>query len=235
MKDYIVLITGVTSGLGLELYDLFSEIDVPLIGVSRKITTRIKDIISDKTDSILFMEYDLSELKIANNLINKIKCFADIFKVSKFIYINNASSISPIDMIGKLDINTVIDTINLNTVMPVIITNYIKTYCDDKNITLEVINITSGAAKNGKKGLAIYSATKAFNELFFNVLSKEGGTSCKHIDPGIMDTKMQKLMRSTKKIKFPDVEYFKKIKNSNNINTALNVATTIVNSIDIKQ
>jgi len=76
-----------------------------------------------------------------------------------------------------------------------------------------IVNISSGAALKGRAGWSLYCAAKAGMENFIRSLALEQQTQPQpfipiNIDPGVIDTEMQALIRGTSPSDFPDVEIF---------------------------
>ena len=73
--------------------------------------------------------------------------------------------------------------------------------------------ISSGAALRPYAGWSLYDAAKAGMDHFVRTLALEQAAQphpflTVNLDPGVIDTQMQALIRSTDKVDFPDVERF---------------------------
>ena len=151
------------------------------------------------------------------------------------IFINNAASINPIESIGNFDDESIVKAVQLNTIAPLLLANNIIK--NNKSKRIRIFNISSGAAKRLIIGWGIYCSTKSANEMFFNTLKLQEEHN-KHIevhnlDPGVMDTDMQKNIRSKTKKIMPNVELFKEIHKTNQLKSAQEVALEIVSTYNI--
>ncbi|MDB9873627.1 SDR family NAD(P)-dependent oxidoreductase, partial [Flavobacteriaceae bacterium] len=203
----LVIITGVNKGLGHAFFNLFlKEESITMIAISRNFNNEQKTI---KNKRVIFIEKDLSEL---NNVEEELKLntyYTDQYK--EVIFINNAASINPIEAIGNFDNEAIVKAVQLNTIAPLLLTNNIVKSNRSKRV--RIINISSGAAKRPIIGWSIYCSTKSANEMFFNTLKlqEENNKNIEvhNLDPGVMDTDMQKNIRSKSENEMPNVELFK--------------------------
>jgi benzil reductase ((S)-benzoin forming) len=144
-------------------------------------------------------------------------------------FINNASIIEPIVKVEDLDESAIDRTISVNVKSTMVITKYLlKNY--NKN-PLTFVNISSGAAKRAISNWSLYCSSKAFIEMFFNVAESEYKQhQFFNINPGVMDTGMQKSVRASD---FPDVENFKDLQKENQLKEPIDVAEDILKTINI--
>lgn len=229
--EKLVIITGVNKGLGLAFFNLFiKEESIKIIAISRNFNNEQKTI---KNKRVIFIEKDLSKL---NNVEEELKLntyYTDQYK--EVIFINNAASINPIEAIGNFDNEAIVRAIQLNTVAPLLLTNNIIKNNSSKRI--KIINISSGAAKRPIIGWSIYCSTKSANEMFFNTLKLQEENNKKievhNLDPGIMDTEMQKNIRSKSEKVMPNVELFKEYHKTEQLKSAQEVALDIVSTYNL--
>ncbi len=87
---------------------------------------------------------------------------------------------------------------------------------------LTFVNISSGAANRAISNWSLYCSSKAFIEMFFNVAEKEYERHrFFNIDPGVMDTNMQKSIRDSD---FPDLSDFQKLEKEGKLRATKDVA-----------
>lgn len=94
-----------------------------------------------------------------------------------------------------------------------------------------LINISSGAALNGYAGWSAYCASKAAVDRFSEALALEEarqGIRVHAVAPGVVDTGMQELIRSTSAERFPMVEKFRQLKTDEAFNSPEFVAETLL-------
>jgi len=222
----LIIITGINRGLGEAFFNLLiNKKDCLIVGVSRKITQAQEELLRDKR--FVFIQLELSRLinpKKELNLTNYLE------KIEEVIYINNAATINPINKIGGFKDGEIQNIMQLNTISPLLITNYLFQVASDKKVT--VINISSGAANSPIIGWSLYCASKAANEMFYKTLEAQEkdneNVKVVNIDPGVMDSGMQELIRNTNEVIFPKVKDFIKLKDEHKLLSASEVANRII-------
>jgi benzil reductase ((S)-benzoin forming) len=97
------------------------------------------------------------------------------------------------------------------------------------NNLLSFVNISSGAANRAINSWSLYCSSKAFIKMFFEVAECEYQQhKFFNIDPGVMDTQMQKSIRSTD---FPDVSSFRNLEEEGKLKLPIDVAIEILNKV----
>ena len=181
----LVVVTGVSGGLGSSIVQTLLDANFEVIGVSRREPKL--NLTENQKSSFTFIAHDLAEIDNLPKLVKKIK------ESKKNIYglVNNAA-------IGKDGILPTIHNrdihyqITLNLTSPIILTKYL---CREMLLAREgrIINISSIIANSGYRGLSVYAATKGGLESFTRSLARELGTygiTVNCIAPGFMVTEM---------------------------------------------
>jgi len=175
-----ILITGCSSGLGLALTNLYLQKGFKVYGISRNKP-------NIENENFIFKAYDLKQIKnIKADLTNFIK----EIKEFETVYLNAG-------MLGEIKSSLDINLDELNEVYELnVYANKelldIFALCEVKNI----ITISSGASKNGSKGWAAYSLSKAGVNMLMNLYSKEmPNTKLLAVAPGVIETPMTDYIR----------------------------------------
>lgn len=216
-----VVITGTNRGLGKAFVDvLIKDQDCFIISISRSLSEEQK---SYSSKQFYFLELDLSKYNIGAS----IKVLKDLIGDEPVYFINNASIIEPVVKIEDLDLDAIDKTIAVNIKSTMVISNYfLKNF---KTNPLTFVNISSGAANRAICNWSLYCSSKAFIEMFFKVAECEYPQhSFFNINPGVMDTGMQKILRDSN---FPDVENFKDLHKEGQLKAPTNVASEILKTI----
>jgi len=219
-----VIVTGANRGLGKAFVDvLIKDEDCFVISISRSLSDDQKTYSKERFH---FLEMDLSKDTVGE----KIAALKDLIGSEAVFFLNNASIIEPIVKIEDLDEAAIDKTLSVNVKSTMLMTTFLlKNY--NKNV-LTFANISSGAAKRALSYWSLYCSSKACIEMFFNTAESE----YKHhhffnINPGVMDTGMQKSLRDSD---FPDVENFKDLQKEGQLKAPIDVAEDILKTIELK-
>ncbi len=218
-----VIITGANRGLGKAFVEvLIKREDCFIISISRSLSEEQK---AYNSKQFYFIEADLAE----DGIVEKITVLKGFIGAEPVYYINNASIIEPIVKIEDLDEASIDKTFSVNIKSTILITTFMLKNFSDNALTF--VNISSGAAKRAISNWSLYCSSKAFTEMFFNTAECEY-TQYRffNIDPGVMDTGMQKTLRASD---FPDVENFKGFQKEGQLKLPIFVAEDILKTIAI--
>ncbi len=221
MEKSLLILTGHSKGLGRALMDFYlNKTEFQVLAVSR--TT-----LGISHPNLTEISLDLGDLEVLETKL------PDIFPKDEFkeiILINNAGVIGEIKPIGKLDPKKLRNSVNVNLLAPMYITNAFKDAYRDSAALKMVCNISSGAASKPVSGWGGYCSTKAALAMFTMVASKESSTpnfKFYSLAPGIVDTEMQGDIRNAESSDFPEIEKFRGYKENGNLSTPEEVAEKI--------
>ena len=226
----LIIITGINKGLGEAIFDHYIDCsEYEIVGISRRINKKQEELLKDNKFS--YIPIDLLKLK---NPYKDLKISDYLKKASEVTFINNAATINPINRIGDFDDEEILQLLHLNVAVPLMITNYLFKEIPDKKINL--VNISSGAAKRPIKGWSLYCTSKAATEMFFNTLTEQEKNNPKinvlNIDPGVIDSTMQEVIRNTSNEVFPQVNTFISLKENNQLQSPKEAALKIIDKIN---
>lgn len=213
-----IFLTGASKGLGLQLLKRLSTIP------TLEILTFARSNINSLSEKHTHVVCDLSNTNEVLTKLSEIKS-TSLQKAGKSIFINNAAQVSPIVKMGKTDAAVLLKHISLNYSTPVLISNYLLSVFN----SVDVVNISSGAADKPIAGWAMYCSSKAANKLFFEVLKLENNKmNLLQVNPGVFDTDMQAEIRSSNAEDFPRIKDFIGFKENNELKSAESVAENII-------
>lgn len=217
----VFIITGANRGLGKAFVDvLIKKENHFVISISRSQSEEQK---AYAPANFYFLKADLSE----NTLEKKIKVLKELITNQDIYFINNASIIEPITKIEHLEEDDIDKMISVNIKSTMLITKYVLCHFNDNNLSF--VNISSGAANRAISNWSLYCASKAFIKMFFNVAECEYKQHrFFNIDPGVMDTNMQKSIRETD---FPDASIFNNLHVEGKLKLPKDVALEILNTV----
>lgn len=223
------IITGANCGLGEEIFnEFFKKSDFLVISISLALSSKQKQIKKENKNSFVFFELDLQHLINPSKQLN-IESLNAEYKPELIIFFSNASTIHPIGEIGKLDPTKIDIAIKVNIFAPIILTNHILNIFSEQRLLL--FNITSGASNKTINGWSIYSISKLAISKFYDFIRIDNSNNNLKIinfDPGMMNTKMQGEIRSSK---FKGVKSFIEHKKKGNLKSAKKVVYQIMELI----
>ncbi len=143
------------------------------------------------------------------------------------LWINNAGMLAPIRPLRRVRAHELRRHLEVNVVG---VFNGSRAYVNHVRRTGKpgvLINISSGAARKGYAGWSAYCAGKAAVDRMSECIAieeEQAGLRVHAVAPGIIDTDMQALIRSTSADDFPEVEKFHQLKRDHAFSTVGDVA-----------
>lgn len=190
-----VVITGVSRGLGAALFDVSNARGDRILAVGRHFTPEQQQLRDERPGDITLFSTDLAD---AHWLPDYDILRGFLRDADEVVLIHNAAVVEPIGAVGRLTTEAITHAIAVNLTAPAVLTNtFLRAAPTDARVRL--LFISSGAAHRVIDGWALYCATKAAGETFFDVVasqvSDDDRISVVNIDPGQMDTGMQESIR----------------------------------------
>ncbi len=188
--ENVVIISGISKGLGFNIAKRLLSSGWKVSGFSRKKSKGIRDLEKEYKHSFLFYSLDIKNHKKIDKFLIKTKKLGKIYGL-----INNAGSVNENLLVrqSEKDINDLIET---NLIGPIILTQKTIKFMMINNIG-RIINISSIVAKSGYKGTVAYSAAKSGMEGVTKSLARELGKrniTVNSVAPGYMKTDLTKKM-----------------------------------------
>lgn len=218
----MVIITGVSSGIGQALALHFLQKEEKVIGIGRSH--------SIQHTNFTFLKCDLNDLEGVKQLQ------FDFTGVSTLTLINNAGVIGAIERISQQSHSDIQEVLTVNTIAPMLLTQTILKQCSPTQ-PFVLVNISSGAGKRAIPSWASYCASKAALDLFSLTIfeeEKELGRPIKvySVSPGVVDTSMQTKIRSAHLPTFSSLETFVNLKDQNLLVSASHVVEKLQQLLD---
>lgn len=218
-----IVLTGVSRGLGTALFDEFVAAGDRVVALGRRFTDAQRALASAHPDRIRLRETDLADPASLPDATELADLLADGDPAVELVLIHNAALFEPFGPIGTLDPAEVMVAVQVNVIAPMLLTNTLfsaaQTPPESPEIRMPgrpvtVLFISSAAAHNVAGGRSVYSSTKRAAETFFASLAAEREfdphVRVVVVDPGIMDTDMQSVVRRHARddVYFPGRERF---------------------------
>lgn len=229
MKTFII--TGASKGLGAALAEICLNQGFRCILVARNNHKTLQ-----KSGNLAFVSADLTETDQLERVMDEIISHFNNDE-DELYFINNAGMVEPIKRIGELDAEAFILHAKLNYLAPAILMDsFLRRTKGYKNKKV-VVNISSGAAKNPYEGWGAYCSSKAGLEMYTRVagaeqLREENPAYVISYSPGVMDTTMQKVIRSANETDFADSAKFHDYKEKGMLRTPDFVANSLLELLD---
>lgn len=182
-KSTNIVITGGCNGLGGALVEILRKSNFLLTVIGREAPNNIGR-------DVNFLKLDLS--KDISNWQYSIPA-----SVSQVLFISNAGIIEPIGRTDEIEKKALEKNHNVNFHSPILIASELSKKTKYHNINLRIANISSGAAIKALPNWAAYCSSKAAAKIYLDCLAaEEAHVKVEHIDPGALNTDMQKKIRN---------------------------------------
>lgn len=197
----LVIITGGSRGLGAALRRLYHEQGWRVVEFSRTAPHPYS------------VRLDLSDSREAAEVFER--TFASLvgLDLSEVVVVSNAAVLGPVGPVGRSSAAQIIGHLETNVTSAVLLVRAFTAAFQERSVPKTFVNISSGVAASPLAGWSLYSASKAALENFTRAVALEQAgrphpIRAFSVDPGVMDTAMQEVVRSSSEQDFPEVERF---------------------------
>lgn len=233
MKN-LVLITGASKGLGLELAKLALDCADCLITVSRSPITSLEELAKSANCNFISENADLSKPADIDRLADELKDYLKAHSFERILLINNAGTLGPVASSKKLAETTSADLTagyTLNVVAGMRLSSVLLAHGGQSDI--KILNISSGAGRYAVPGWSFYCSSKAALDRYSQVAAEEHpNAKIVAIAPGVIDTGMQKTIRSSGEEDFPQIQKFRELHSSGSLSSPEDTAAAIYKFIN---
>ncbi len=217
MKE-IAVITGAGSGIGQALtWELVLRHDLDVLVVGRRIDKLRKTQAKDKT-RIQIVQADVSTVSGRAKIAAALKKNTNV----RFL-VHNAAVLEPVLPLSEITPEQWQMHQRINVEGPLFLTQLLLPKLKGGRI----LHISSGAAHNAYAGWGAYCTSKAALHMIYQVMREELLSSAivvGSVRPGVVDTPMQDKVRQANEAVFPNLKKFIKLKESNQLYPAGQVA-----------
>lgn len=210
--NYFIM-TGTSRGLGQAIArKLIYEGNI-LFCISRNKNQELLEEAKKKNIDLYYYEYDLNDVEGIVKLVEEIFNHIDKSNLNSIYLVNNAGVVSPIRPIAKCESEEIVQNIKVNLISPMILVSEFIKNTTELSVQKRIVNISSGASNKPYYGWSCYCSAKSGLDLFTKCTgleeeSKAYPAQIISFAPGIMDTKMQKEIRESKKENFKQLDRF---------------------------
>ena len=226
--DKILIITGGNKGIGNGIVEAYLSYQYKVFSISRTTNTH------NSYDEVTQIEFDLSNSHGLEQVLTSILGSLDPNKIKQITLINNAGTLGNIGPLAELNGTDIINTVQLNTIAPLVLTAHFLKLTKNWQADKKIINISSGAAAKPYYGWTVYCASKAALDMMTKTVALEqdgltNGAQIMAIYPGVVDTAMQAQIRTSDKAAFIDIDRFLELKTSGSLANQHTVGKAIFN------
>ena len=222
----VVLITGASRGIGLGVSCLLATSGTPLMLTARN-NQRLQHVarcLAEQNTLTDAHACDTADEAAMQQAFDKAQRLGSLSAV-----LNNAGVLEPISPITDIDVEAFEGHLRTNVTGVLVGIKHAFAYRSQRH-ELRIVNISSGAATHGYRSWAAYCAGKAAVNLLTEVAAAEAPSdvSVVAVAPGIIETRMQRTIRSTSQDRFPDVGKFHQLKETGALLHPVDAAVALV-------
>ena len=218
----VAVITGASRGIGQGLARVFAR-----SGMKLGLCARTKPEIPDGAESAVSGSVDVSNWKAVDGFATQV--LKELGPID--LWINNAGLLAPIGMTREVDPDTWSQLIDVNVKGVYHGTRAALRQWSGEGHVGTIINIGSGASTGAYEGWGAYCASKAAVDHFTRVVALEEASRGHRIyalAPGVIETDMQRHIRTKSSEDFPMVERFHQMKNEGQLQNPESPAQAIL-------
>jgi benzil reductase ((S)-benzoin forming) len=219
------VVTGHSRGIGEGIADELLARDIPVLGVSRRNNATLAKRFGGKLREapMNLAQVDDVSYWLSTEPLREFFGGSDIA-----LLVNNAGLLEPIGPLETQDPASIARTVGVNIAAPLMLSAAFAATVEAKD--RRILHISSGAGRQAYAGWAIYCASKAALDHHVRcvALDKTPRLRVCSLAPGVVDTEMQTLIRSTEPEKFPDHPRFVELKRRGDMRTPRDIAPTLV-------
>lgn len=224
-----LFITGTSRGFGLALAKRLDTKSSQIVGLSRSK--------GDFTGN--YIECDFSDPEAAARTLEETFVQTNWGNSKSVVFVANSGILEPIDFLEKLSVRDIQNSLTINLTGSFICLQQFLIATRELQIPKLFIQVSSGAAlpERAKPSWSLYCAAKSGQEQLVRTIAKEQNfapfpAKVVNFNPGVMETAMQELIRSTPQSAFPEVDRFIELKENGQINDPATIADALANLID---
>jgi len=185
----LAVITGVSRGLGEALLTIACDKFDTVIAIGRSLS----DFPEPKAE-LIFIEADLSDRNI--DWYDRFSSLTEFSGSPSIYFLNNAAVLEILPTAHPEFSKRLVSSLDINTVSPIAITNALTRLALARRGEMTIVHIGTGASQRPIANWGAYCVTKSAVSMFFEVFASEHPQFTVHdIDPGIIDSDMQKKIR----------------------------------------
>ena len=217
-----ILITGASSGIGAACVKQAASNNLNIIATARNKNSLQQ--LQNRYVNIQIIAADIST-DAGRNII------ADAIKAPVDYLLHNAAILDSPQELTKISLSDFRSNISTNVEPIIFLTQKLINHLSSTANSARILSVSSGAAKQAIAGIGNYCISKAAALMANEVLKVELQKYAILVNdyfPGVVDTNMQKTLRTAKASTFPHATEFDNLKQQGELSEPLNVAAHIL-------
>ena len=217
MAAHLTVITGASRGMGLAIAQQLMAAGHDLLCISRKINAELASQARDRGALCEQWPQDLSRASAAAARMETWLRDKGAQPWESVTLINNAALLPQAAPLAAIALDDLADACRVDLEAPLLLTSAFLRATQSWKAQRKVLNISSGLGRRAMASQALYCAAKAGMDHFTRCVALEeaqrpNGAKVCSLAPGVIDTDMQVQLRGGDPGNFPDVGYFRGIK-----------------------
>lgn len=232
------IVTGASRGLGLAIARQLLRPHSRLLVISRNISRELQEAAAQNQTTL---EHWLADLADASEIEQPLTDWLGELQHQSFgvvQLINNAGVIPPIAPLSRTPAASITHGLRVGLEAAMILTGaFLRGTEGWQHCQRKVLNISSGLGRRALASQTVYCAAKAGMDHFTRCLAQEealkpyGAKVCA-LAPGVIDTDMQRQLRSAPEADFPGVERFAALHQNAQLQTPQATAQMVLNYLN---
>jgi benzil reductase ((S)-benzoin forming) len=210
---HLTILTGASRGMGLAMAQQLLQPDAVLLCISRSTNNSLAALAATQGATLVQWPMDLAEGALAAHRVHEWLAQQNPAALASATLINNAGVIpSLVPLSGAAPVELA-QALRIGLEAPMQLTAAFLQATRDWQLPRKVLNISSGLGRRAMASQAAYCAAKAGMDHFTRcvaldeALQAHGAKVCS-LAPGVIDTDMQRQLRSADATQFPDLGSF---------------------------
>jgi benzil reductase ((S)-benzoin forming) len=235
-----MVISGASRGLGAACLELAVQRGVRVLGLARSFPEPVRRLAQESDGQVALRAGDLSDLDGGLPTVAELAAF--LSGADDVVLLNNVGTAEPVGAVGRLGAASIAAAVATNLTAAMLLTDAFLAAVDVGDgpalsvapalSRVQVVFVSSSAARRPKAGTAAYCATKAGGEMFIESLRAElaDDPRCRvdTFDPGGMDTDMHRTLRERTSGYFPDRDRLRDVAASGRLASPRTVARRLM-------
>lgn len=230
----LAIVTGASRGLGEALALELIHAGTPVITLARGRSAALERAGEQHGVAVTQLQADLSSTDGAQQAAEQLAHHLAGKAFARCVLVNNAGMVDPVSNSARLsDASAISAAMTLNVTSLMLLTGTVLSAIMAAGAECRILNISSGAGRNPMPGWGVYCASKAAVDMYTRVLAQEHpDVRAVSLAPGVIDTEMQHVIRSSDARDFPSLERFQSLHAHGQLASPADTARLILQYID---